>query len=373
MEIKKMKNSRKSNILPKIPASAAWMPKQFQRPLFLDIETTGFSGTRNRLFLIGAAYFENGGVVMEQFFAESPDEETALLAAFHDLAEPFETIVTFRGKWFDLPFLDRCRKRLGIKSQRYRKKQLVDLYELAHSFRHLFGLCNYKQKTLESFLGIHRDDLLDGGEVAKLYEAYTKQPQERLLAQMLLHNESDLAGMVQLCALYTFERFLQGGFTVKEAAVFPYRKMDGSAGSELAVSCTIHDALPAAFSSKNNWFYLKAANSRADFRIPLYTGTLKYFYPNYKDYYYFPKEDTAIHKSVACYANPEHREKAKASTCYSKKAGMFLPQYEEVITPAFYTEYQAPVCYFEYQEQGVCHEQLTRYCTHILHVLKAGK
>lgn len=373
MEIKKMKNSKKSNILPNIPAFCASVYGQLRLPLFVDIETTGFSGARNRLCLIGTACLQNGSLVTEQFFAESPQEEAALIAAFDHLAEQFETVVTYCGNRFDLPFLEKCRKRLGIQSQTNRQKQYIDLYTLAHSYRHLFGLANYRQKTVESFLGIQRNDLLDSSEIVTAYESYQKQPQEHLLAQILLHNEADLIGMVQLLSLYAFERFLQGGFTIEQASVSAYRKMDGTQGSELCISCRILEPLPAAFSCKNDLFYVNAVKSRADFRIPLYSGTLKYFYPNYKDYYYFPEEDTAIHKSVARYADPAHRLKAKAATCYSKKAGMFLPQYEEVITPAFYTEYQAPVSYFEWNEGCAHDEPLMHYCKHILQVLKTGK
>lgn len=59
--------------------------------------------------------------------------------------------------------------------------------------------------------------------------------------------------------------------------------------------------------------------------IPLFKGTLYHFYENYRDYYYLPAEDMAVHKSVGIYVDREHREKAKASNCYTKKSGFFLP------------------------------------------------
>ena len=47
-----MKNSKKSNILPNIPAFCASVCGQLHLPLFVDIETTGFSGARNRLWCL---------------------------------------------------------------------------------------------------------------------------------------------------------------------------------------------------------------------------------------------------------------------------------------------------------------------------------
>lgn len=67
-----MKNSKKSNILPNIPAFCASVCGQLHLPLFVDIETTGFSGARNRLCLIGTAYLQNGSLVTEQFFCRIP-------------------------------------------------------------------------------------------------------------------------------------------------------------------------------------------------------------------------------------------------------------------------------------------------------------
>lgn len=60
--------------------------------------------------------------------------------------------------------------------------------------------------------------------------------------------------------------------------------------------------------------------------------TLKYFYPDYQNYYYLPEEDMAIHKSIADSVDPSYRKKATKNTCYTKKAGIFLPQGSPVST-----------------------------------------
>ena len=66
-------------------------------------------------------------------------------------------------------------------------------------------------------------------------------------------------------------------------------------------------------------------------------GTLKYFYSNYKDYYYLPEEDQAVHKSVGAYVDKAHRRQARAFDCYQKKDGIFLPQFSDFHTPSFRT------------------------------------
>lgn len=368
MEITKMKNIRKNNILTKshknivIPAFT----------LFLDIETTGFSGSGSRLYLIGTAYMKNGKLIGEQFFAETPKEESQLLAALDNLLMQFDTVITFYGNHFDLPFLEKCKKRLNLPSVNH-NIHYVDLYETAGTYRHIFGLENYKLKTLERFLGIRRDEPYDPAELTKIYETYVRQPQEDLLHLLLTHNLNDILGMIRLLSLSAFDSFFNGGFTPVECTLESFRKMDGSAGKELSVSCRIDTALPAAVSCKNDCFYLHAEKNSACLRIPLLESTLKYFYPDYRNYYYLPDEDMAIHKSVAFYVDASHREKAKAANCYGKKTGMFLPQYEEVITPALSAHYKAPLLYFEWKDTFEKDLMLIkRYCMHILQILQKG-
>lgn len=357
--------------------SASFIPSSVKkRALFLDIETTGFSPARARLYLIGTAYLQDNDLVVEQFFAEtaSEDEERQLIYAFDTLSGQFDTIVTFYGSKFDLPFLKERQNRLDIPSADlvYNNKNYVDLYHHFHAYRHIFTLENFKLKSLEQFIGIKRSDDCSGRELTQIYKEYIKNADDKSLRLLLAHNDNDLTGMVHLLSLYAFDSFFAGHFTFipAKSAVSAYRRIDGTPGAELMITCQPEYSLPAAISCSNSHYYLHADQNTAVFRIPIFRGELKYFYPNYKDYYYLPDEDTAIHKSVAAYVDQSHRQKAKAANCYTKKTGLFLPQYEELITPAFYTEYKAKISYFEIPIDPA-HANLQKdYCMHILHVLK---
>ena len=59
--------------------------------------------------------------------------------------------------------------------------------------------------------------------------------------------------------------------------------------------------------------------------MPVKKFTLKLFYPNFKDYYYLPIEDTCILKSIASGVDKPYRENATKETCYTKVSGRFLP------------------------------------------------
>ena len=84
---------------------------------------------------------------------------------------------------------------------------------------------------------------------------------------------------------------------------------------------------------------------------PKETEELKYFYANYKDYYYLPAEDMAIHKSVAAFVDKAHRVQATAANCYTRKKSLYLPQWEILFTPFFKRDYRSKECFFELSDE----------------------
>ena len=105
--------------------------------------------------------------------------------------------------------------------------------------------------------------------------------------------------------------------------------------------------IPIRISFGNDYMYMNAYENSALITIDIYDGELKYFYDNYRDDYYLPNEDRAIHKSLAIYVDKDFRVKAKPSTCYTKKAGLFTPQYHPIIDPSFKKEYNDKITFVE--------------------------
>src|SRR5437879_2673881 len=70
--------------------------------LFLDTETTGLAGgSGTYAFLVGIAWWEGGGLEIEQFFLREQSEERALLFALQERIAERPILVTFNGKSFD--------------------------------------------------------------------------------------------------------------------------------------------------------------------------------------------------------------------------------------------------------------------------------
>ncbi|MFZ0979945.1 MAG: ribonuclease H-like domain-containing protein, partial [Candidatus Acidiferrales bacterium] len=90
-------------IAPEAPDCVA-DPRQW---LFLDTETTGLAGgTGTYPFLVGIAWWDAGGLEVEQFFMREHSEERSLLEALADRMAERRVLVTFNGKSFDWPLLE---------------------------------------------------------------------------------------------------------------------------------------------------------------------------------------------------------------------------------------------------------------------------
>jgi uncharacterized protein YprB with RNaseH-like and TPR domain len=75
--------------------------------LFLDTETTGLAGgSGTYAFLVGVAWWEGGGLEIEQFFMREYSEERSLLFALRERIAERPVLVTFNGKSFDWPLLE---------------------------------------------------------------------------------------------------------------------------------------------------------------------------------------------------------------------------------------------------------------------------
>ena len=132
-------------------------------------------------------------------------------------------------------------------------------------------------------------------------------------------------------------------------------------------------ALPTALSYGANGCYFNGCGIDGKLRVPVYEGELKYFYSNYKEYYYLPKEDTAIHKSVAAFVDHAYRRQATARNCYTRKTSTYLPQWEVLFTPFFKKDYDDKELFFELTDElKTQRESFNIYAHHILEMMRSS-
>lgn len=347
---------------------------------FFDIETTGFAAETTYLYMIGCIYMKDSAMHMIQWFSEDIKEEAQLIRNFFEFIKDYDLLVHYNGLGFDIPYLLKKCKMLQL-DYSFNNIQNIDLYKKIFPIRKIFKLDNYKQKSVEAFLNVKRKDSFGGGELIEVYQSYLGKKQieklkksrnvqniiddtsetDHLLHLLLQHNEDDIKGLVRICPILYYSDLFDKSFHILQAGVD---------NGQLVVHLEYDFYLPVRIGFGNDCIYVNSYKNSTTVSINTYEGELKYFYDNYRDYYYLPEEDRAIHKSLAIFVEKEYRRKATPSNCYTKKQGVFVPQYHPVISPAFKKEFNDKITFVEIHTDFLLQEDnLTHYINHILNHL----
>ncbi|MBP1754477.1 MAG: hypothetical protein H6Q59_875 [Firmicutes bacterium] len=350
--------------------------------VFFDIETTGFAADSTYLYLIGCAYYKDGSFQLIQWFCEDIREEAAVISSFFGFLKDYEVLLHYNGTGFDLPYLQRKCALLQL-DYSFQDLKSIDIYKKIGPYKKIFRLNNYKQKTIETFLNIHRTDTFGGGDLIQIYQSYlgkkhfeslrsqrdpgtvfdTPSEAEILLRHLLLHNEDDLRGLIRISPVLAYSDLFERPIRILSAGVD---------GGSFTIQFESSASLPVRVSFGNDLAHFTAIGNSATLTVQVYEGELKHFYDNYKDYYYLTAEDSVIHKSLAHFVDKEYRVKAKPSNCYTKKQGIFAPQYELLFTPCFKLDHQSKLSFLEIHTDFLLQEEnLEKYVTHILNTVIA--
>lgn len=333
--------------------------------LFFDIETTGLSHHNSRVYLIGAALCTDGKWEMIQFLAqkENEEEELAVLKAFQSLCAGKSCFLHFNGSTFDLPYLQHKYRGYGLTAP-FTDAVSVDLYRALQPFRPLLRTENFRQRSLEPLSGYKRKDTMSGKELIKVYRTYAKTGQEPLLDLLFLHNHDDVEGMGHLLAFGSLLALFRGDFQVPSVREVTDRTMDGSLQKEILFTLKLPLSFPVPLSFSLPCAYVTVEKDCGKMKMPLLEGTLKYYYPDYKNYYYLPLEDEAVHKSVGVYVDPACREKAKASNCCKKVSGYFLRAFGTPGLPIFKSSYGSDDSYIQWTDSFFRNREMQKSFLH---------
>lgn len=337
-----------------------------ERVLFIDIETTGFAARSSYLYLIGCAYFLAGKWHTIQWMAENYEQETAVLKAFFDFSKSYRYLVHFNGNNFDLPFIMQKCEQLSL-PYTFENFEGIDLYKRIVPYKYILKLPNCKQKTLEQFLGFNRKDVFSGGELIALYHDYVKNPYEFSENALFLHNADDLKGMLETLPILTYYDLFNQPVKVKKVQANSYKDINGDTRRELVISISLDTPLPKPVFANANSCFLRGEGTECTLKVPIHDEELKYFYSNYRDYYYLPTEDVALHKSVAGFVDKAYRIPASATNCYTRKFSGYLPQWEIVFEPFFKRDYKSGELFFELTDE--LKRDKSAFCKYASHVL----
>lgn len=190
-----------SSVLSLLALDPALASVDFSRALYLDTETTGLmGGTGTVPFLLGLAYHDGDGFVMEQVLLRTFAEERAMLAHLAERLAAASCVVTYNGKTFDWPLL---RQRAVMqRSPALRELPHLDLLQLTRRL-HKHRLPSCSLKTVEAqILGRERIGDVHGADIAAIYWHFVRTGAGDVLEPVLEHNALDVLSMVGLVGLY---------------------------------------------------------------------------------------------------------------------------------------------------------------------------
>ena len=141
-----------------------------------DIETTGLFPRNDRIMLTGLLTISNGRATAEQFFAETLNDEKAVLEATLAVLKRADLVLTYNGRSFDMPFTATRAAKYGLKCD---LPYDLDLFTVLSGYSEIKKFTgSLSQKSIEKFMGEApgRDDRIDGRESIRLYEQYLEMP-----------------------------------------------------------------------------------------------------------------------------------------------------------------------------------------------------
>lgn len=322
-----------------------------------DIETTGFAAETTILYLIGCAYFENGEWFITQWFNNDGISEREILIDFFDFIKDKKYILNYNGDGFDIPYIN---KKLNKFEMEYSFEHIesIDLYKFIKPFKNVLHLDNLKQKSIEKFLGINRLDKYTGGDLIKIYEDYLRLQHPSGKQLVLQHNYEDIEGLLYSSSLLAYSKLKAGSFVVQKMSVRDNR---------LLFSLILNYSLPRRITLGTNDIIITGHKNEATINVRILTEEFKFFFDNYKEYYYLPTEDMAVHKSVASYVDKNYREPAKKETCYTRRKGHFITQIDSGIMSGYKRNYKDKETFIELVDSFLQDlDMLTAYARHVI-------
>lgn len=163
--------------------------------LIFDIETMGFRSVP--IILIGIARIHDNNILIDQYLSRNFKEEPAILTTFVNLLRENDTIITFNGARFDIPFIEDRLSYHKIEETVYDKihHDALPLSRRAWKTK----LPNCKLGTLEKYiLNIEREDDIPSRSVPNFYNTYIRYKNVGPLVSIVNHNKQDLITLAKI-------------------------------------------------------------------------------------------------------------------------------------------------------------------------------
>ena len=302
-----------------------------------DIETTGFSNQSNFIYLIGFSYQINDELFCKQLLAQNRADELEILQYFFEECKQYDSLLTFNGDQFDIPFVIARGHIHHLSTQAFEEMKRFDLYKALKKLKKILPLPSTKQKSFEEFLQSERLDEMDGGQLIKVYFDYEKVPSIEQEELLLLHNYEDVLGLTKLQQLFLYDQL------VKDTCLNPVVSTLFDQSNEILLTQEHSFEVPKEVSVRNLFGYFQIGFSKRKILLKIKKDFYRIPLLPYKDYVYLISENTVIPKALASTVDPANLKKANSRNCFLEKEIecielpiTLLAQLEQIHIPVWY-------------------------------------
>lgn len=253
-----------------------------ERACFLTMTATGHYWRTSYIRELSFVIQEADGFSQTRCLTENEPDEYDLLEKLPSLLGSFDTLYTFNGTAFVLPYLARKYHAYRLEDRDpfvpYRSEgKNVDLLRTLRPFEQILGLPSLRLRDFNQFFKLE-DSCCDAALLAavSVLSFYKRQ---------LKASPSDVTAR------------LEDGF--------------------LILRVTYDQPFPAPLSYRDDITHVRYDGHELHLAVPVKDGCVRLYYPDYENYDYLPAEGYAVHKSLSAFISASHRVKAEKTTCYS--------------------------------------------------------
>ncbi len=245
--------------------------------MMFDIETTGLSPLRSFIYLIGVNIFKNGRWHIIQYFNDDGRSESEIIQIFEDLITSYDILIEFNGDTFDIPFVSKRIEQIKLHtgkiiSNNFNKISTIDLMKKIRPYKYALGLPNIKQKTIEKYLEIYREDKFNGGQLIDVYLNFLSSHSEKEKSLVLMHNRDDMEGMLFLTPIFNIDAISEGLFN--NITVSTKTKNNSL---YFFTGCILSEPVPEKIIASMIGIDLTACDDKLCLTVPIYHTSLRPF------------------------------------------------------------------------------------------------
>lgn len=309
--------------------------------IYFAITTTGSDPRMSHMITAGLAYEENEKLIFRQETLEKPADELALLKRLADMLR--NTGGNIISTTSDIQYIKSKYSFYRLSDPLLGRKTvyLEDMLKTA-------GCSGNDRYAYESRIGFERNSILNGSVFPGEYTEYLLTDRKDILEELISHNTDDLKSLAAIC------RYVSASdpFTPENIIIYSAIENDDI----LTIRFSLADT-PAAKEGielrgavrtpeGTLGYSVCACCNTGEFKCEALHGELRFYFENYKDYYYLPMEGRAVHKSVGQFVDPAYRKRARKETAFEPYQGDFYPDFSSGIKPCFKNSPDDPVSFF---------------------------